>query len=437
MVDSSGSKAARLIGAALLSGVLATSAWARPGDHIRAGDAVIVPDIDLGMEYRTNIYRREDRNPPGGANLRVAPGIEIRSAGPELEFSVSGEYELRKYFKQTQTSLDRFTDFDFAAALKARKKQAVGVDLRWISGLRNNPTQAWWTDSSFHTQFHNDLDGFLVIRPGPALEFELGGGWAFDDFRVPESGTGDGTRGYDRRNSFGPRVMAKWTFFPRTALVADFGYDWLVWQDNWVSASGNVQGEGLGDNLAMPDSQHMRALAGIRGRFTRQFVLTTMLGYGTGSYDEQSVLDEAGGGGEADPATVGFDADVRGIERLLVEVQGTYELTPDNKLIGGYRKAFADSWFTNYLAYNHLYAKLLMRVGPRLSTEFGLSARFEGYHGEISRNDIYLRGRADASYHFQDWGAVTAGIWWDERASNTDIVEYDDFNFHLLTTFTY
>ena len=76
---------------------LATGALAAPGDHIRAGDVELVPDIDLGGEFRTNVYRSEVDAVPA-ANFRIAPGLLVAAEGDDHDFRLGGEWVLRKYF---------------------------------------------------------------------------------------------------------------------------------------------------------------------------------------------------------------------------------------------------------------------------------------------------------------------------------------------------
>ena len=72
-------------------------------------------------------------------------------------------------------------------------------------------------------------------------------------------------------------------------------------------------------------------------------------------------------------------------------------------------------------------------VGSAL--EFG--ARFEGYQGEVVRNDIRLVAKGDVMVYARDWLEVGAGVTWNQRASEDDTVEYDDVNVHLGAKVTY
>ncbi len=421
-------------------------ASAGPGDHIRAGDAVIVPDIDMGMEYSTNVFRSHD-DPRAAPNLRISPGIQIETKAPELSLSLGAEYMLRKYLKEPYTSADRFSDFDLTAKLAARKRHAVGFNLFDNASMVNVPVDmagAIRNGGSYVSRLRNHLVGGVVLRPGQAMEFTLGGTWDFDDFQVPEGAQITNSRFLNRRQAFGPTVDARWTFFPRTAIVLRSSYLVHRWDDNWILS---IQDELLpnefnfGTHLAMPNSTHFKIDGGIQGRFTNHLVLTIRGGYGSANYDEQSVIKDASDETVQDRSELteaaGFFDDVAGLDKLLLQAEIRYELTPDSSVAVGYQRDFDDSWFTNYLAYDRVYGQLNARLGSHLGMTAEGGFRMEDYNGEGPRDDIVIRVGGDLTYYANGWASITAGARWDERASTLDYVEYDDVRITGMATFTY
>lgn len=419
-----------------------------PGQHIRAGDAVIVPDIDLGMEYKTNVYEGANNDWGGGANLRVSPGIRIETKAPELAFTLSGEYKLRKYFQQKFASADRYTDFDLSAKLQARKRHSLGFNLSDSASLTNDPVEMEGairnTGQAYVTRMRNHLIGGVVLRPGQAMEFTLGGIWNFDDYQVPQGAQITGNRFYNRRQAFGPSIDARWTFFPRTAVVVRSSYVINRWDDNWVLAVNDStlpNQPTFGTHLGMPNSVHFKIDGGIQGRFTNHLVLTLRGGYGSAKYDEQSVIDDASDETVQDASELteaaGFFVDADGLDKLLVQTELRYELTPDSSVAVGYQHDFEDSWFTNYVAYDRIYGQLIARLGSHLGMRGEGGVRLEDYSGEESRDDIVIRVGGDLTYYANDWAALTAGARWDERASTSNLVEYDNVRFTAMATFTY
>ncbi len=418
-------QAACALGCAVALGALSSSALAAPGDHIRAGDATFSPGLDFGGEYRTNLYRAE-ADPTGGANLRIAPRATFSVGGEDHEFSFGGVWELRKFLfvdevagstltsAERVSSLDRFNDFGLNTSTTLFKREVVGLELSDSLNLRNNSTDAEFSEAPFTTQLRNSLTGGLRISPGPALSIVPGGKWSYDQYRVP-SRPGDEDRVLNSRNAYGPTLGAKWSFLPRTAVYANADYTVNSW------TAGPVQ-ESSGGLFEAPGSQFIRAMTGIDGRFTNKLFLNIGAGYGVGLYESGN--------------------NISGLDGLLAKVQGRYQIVEGTEdqagtsITLGYEKTFRDSFFTNSVAINRGYTGLGVGIGnfvPSVQYE----VRAEDYDGAIARNDIVNKLSLNAGYRIQNWASITPGVSWQQRASNQDNVEYDDVNIRLLANFTY
>jgi hypothetical protein len=404
-------------------------AWGAPGDHIRAGEATIIPSVELGIEHTTNAYRAES-DVRGGTDVLVTPSVEILAEGGDIEFSLDGAWELRKYFQSRLSNLDRFTDFHIGADLLLLKQQAVSFRLNEDAALKNREVTRPFAGSAYNTQFRNRFDGALVVNAGPVLRFDLGGFWGYDDFLVQDFTT-QGLRPFNFRNAFGPTVDAEWAFLPRTAVVADFEYGFYRWNEHWVPTS-NAQSE-LGSFIGLPDSRAWKTRLGLRGRMTERLVLLLQLGYGQAGYDEQTVIDDGGGGEDPDAIAT----DLRGFTGLLFTGQVTWAMAPEERVVLRFERDFNDSWFTNYVAYNEISAYWDDRIGNRTGTHLGALVRFEDYEGEVSRDDLLLRGDAELSYFLRDWARLSVGVQVDQRASTAAGVDFTDFNAHFSALFTY
>jgi len=404
-------------------------AWAAPGDHIRAGEAIITPSVEFGIEHSTNAYRAES-DVRGGTDVLLTPRVEIAAEGGDVEFSLDGAWELRKYFQSGLTNLDRYTDFRIGADLLLLKQQAVAFRLNDDVGLKNREVTRPFAGSGFNTQFRNHFSGAIIVQAGPVLLFEIGGFWGYDDYLVQDYGN-QGLRPFNFRNSFGPTVDAEWSFLPRTAVVAGFEYGFYRWNEHWVSTS-NAQSE-LGSFIGLPDSRAWKTRLGLRGRMTERLVLLLQLGYGQAGYDEQTVIDDGGGGEDADAIAT----DLRGLSGLVFTGQITWAMAPEERVVLRFERDFNDSWFTNYVSYNEIRAYWDDRIGSRIGTHLGALVRFEEYEGEVTRGDLLLRGDANVSYYLRDWARLKAGVQFDQRASTAAGVDYTDFNAHVLAMFTY
>jgi len=417
------------------------SAIAAPGEHIQIGNSgELIPDIDLGMEYRTNVYRKEV-DPIAGANLRVAPGLEIASKTEENEVALSGRWELHKFFylaedadsdleqSERVSSLDRFNDFQINARLDVLKQQSVGFRLGSKTALKNNSTDASYSEAPFTTQFREALEGALRVSPGPALKLFLGGHYSYDDYLLPTQPTGNADRGFNTRQAYGPTLNTRWEFLPRTAFVLNGEYTMNRWDENSVDATVDGDPGALGDTLAVPNSDQTKVTVGIDGRFTENLTLTLRGGYGVSIYDGAATgaLNDVGGD---------VDANVGGGDGVLLDVVSTYQFGEGTYFSLGYRKDFVDAFFSNYTAYNMGNAMVRGKYG-NLRPQTRFVVRQESYVGEIERNDVVLRWEGDLAYDIQSYASVGVGAAWQQRASTDKDVEYDDVNLHLLANFAY
>ena len=446
-------RSSRLLGQGLIAAAaaltLSSAAVAAPGDHIPLGNAVITPSIDAGWEHRTNAFQTNEGG-NGVSNLLFAPNLQITAEGPRSDFSLSGHYEGRftllfgRGDADVLYSLDRWTDFNVDSQLNTLKGQVLQLGFSESIGMRNNLASVSGvlpSGGAYQRQFRNAFSTVATVRAGPSLDIRLHGNWAYSKYWVPFSNTGRGFRDLNTKNEFGPRLDVQWTFFPRTALIVESELILNRWQNTLIGGIPESNtGPGLGVELAMPDSIFSKTRVGVRGRFTPRLVVVGMAGYGIANYNEASVTSpteltdfgkDLGGRGVAN-APLGMR-----LEPLLVQLQAKYEVGPTQKLVLGYNKDFADSWFTNFLAYNEVYGRWDGQFVERINTSANISYRRENYSGEITRSDDLVRAGGDVGYQIQDFASVTGGVAWIRRLSSQQRLDYDDVNIHISANFTY
>ncbi|MEZ4235975.1 MAG: hypothetical protein R3F59_07385 [Myxococcota bacterium] len=430
----------RTIAIALLASA-PSLALAAPGDHIRAGDVGIIPKIDVGAEARTNVYRDESVAIPA-ANFRVAPGLLVASSGEDHEFRLDGQWVLRKYFfvgadprpapdVGRVINLDRYDEYNLGLGTNLFRKSVIGLRLSDDSALQNFRADAEYANVPYSSQLRNHLAGALRISPGEALQILPGGSWKWDSFRVPASDDRP-DRELNERNTYGPTLAVRWAFLPRTAFVADASWARVDWTHNTLDA---VPSQAYGDNLALPDGSQTKATVGLEGRFTEKLFAQVDAGYGIALYNADTVTAVDGG-------TLAADDDVQGVDGLLRTGQLRYSITPSDErrrgssIAAGYVRDFRSSFFTNYVRFDQVFADFQGRLGD-VAPSLRYELRFEDYGGEVQRKDIVNRVSADIKVAASDWASITGGGWWQQRASEDPVVEYDDVNFHLMATFTY
>jgi hypothetical protein len=439
-----------------LSWLVASSlALAEPGEHIKIGEiGTFEPAIGVGVEFRSNAFlsvgAAQSSRPADAAvpafNFLFTPSFALHLATPKVNFDMDGRYELRKYFGEDLASrLDRFSDFNAGARLSVLPKGVVGFALREKAALRNRASDNRFFDNALLSQFRNDLGGDLIFRPGPEFDIALGVDWGYHDYRVPRS---NGPEGLNNRNTAAPRLELNWRFFPRTAFVVDATYQAHRWQSNWIPTNQNEEADRTyGRFLAMPDSDHVKVMSGIRGRLTPNFVLVAMVGYGGGFYNEASVIDQATAegttGAESDAEAAGFGTNVSATDGILVllrsEVDYGYH---DRKKFGvkfgvQYRKDFQDSFFTNYIHQHHISLDAHALLGRYVSLDGRAGVRVENYEGEVTRRDIFWNIDGDVVFHPTAWFDIDAGVGWVQRASSQTEIQYDNVSANVTMTFSY
>ena len=439
--------------------------WAAPGEHIVLGNddkkTEIVPEVAAGVEFRSNSYLsvgavqsnfQRDRVVPS-ANFLLRPKIRIDHTSAKVKFHLDGAYEFRKWFDpQLAANLDRFTDFTVDTRLDVLPKGVVGFSIKENAVIRNRESDNPYLGNSLLTQFRNDAGAVLTVRPGPDVDIQAGSDVAYHIYRVPGA---DSQRQYNARTTIAPNLSVAWRFFPSTAFVVESNVDLNRWADNWVATNQQIpiveSGLGAvrsyGDFLAKPDSTLLKAQTGLRGRVTRNFVLTALLGWGGGWYDVDSVAEESasepGISNEADPVAAGFGTNVNGADGLLVTLKTDLDFGYKAKRALGqalsftFRKDFQDSFFTNYVAQNYLRVDLTSHWSRLVGSSVSASVRFESYVGEVERRDIVTRADLGLLITPVPWLGIDVGAGWAQRASSQREIQYDNIMARTVLNFTY
>lgn len=444
---------------------LGATAQAAPGDHIGTESAQLIPSLEVGAQHRTNAYLQEGESAGGvpttpGTALVLNPRLAIRAKNSDLLFNFNFSYTAKKYLQSEVTNLDRYNIFDLSAGLQLFPESTVGFrvnDAFSITGYEAED-EAKVSESSYQQHLLNKLGAYVTVRPGGPLEADVGGVLNLDQWNVPEEFKSQDTTddltltssltgpGLNSRLGYGPDLEVKWRFFPKTAVVSDFNYEWFSWQDNIVDAKGDgISRQEVGDYLAVPDGRLWRARGGLRGRITDKLVVSAMVGFGQALYREESVTEQAAelgiDGSDEFADSVGFGADLKTFPAgLLGEAEVEYTMVENHKLLVSYRRDFQDTYFSNYVDYDRAFAQYTGRYADVIGVDLNGMYRFERYLGEVSRNDHLLRAGLGATWYAQDYLSVKLGGSWGRRASadgNHPEIEYDDFRFEGGVVFTY
>jgi hypothetical protein len=469
-----------------------STAAAEAGDHIRLGSGgEFVPSLSIAGVYRTNNYLTmgdrvsDDPNDAavGGMHLNVRPQLALDYKSRPIELGVSAGYDFRKYFVDNLENLDRYQNFDAGLSLGVLPEAVVGVNLDTGAQLVGRETEAVNSDDALLQQLVTRTIGTLAIRPGNAMQLDVGGVFETRSIKVPEGFVqqpGDApSANLNARTGAGIVSTFNWEFLPKTAFVADFERMSSRWDSNEIAASGQGVGDfairaadggfepcdasganaGADCFLPVPDGVFTTFNAGIRGRFTKKLVLGAVAGFTRATFDattvEAPIFNEDGGLSGSQPMTdvedsakCGDRGAADGVNDELVgfpcslnaNVELRYDIRKNHRLTTGFLRETQPVFFTNYLNLNRLYAGYSGRFADRHTVNVSFDANRQDYRGQVTRDDWWYRARTDVGWGIQKWLVIDTGVWYTGRRSvNGEYgnIEYDDFNIHGGLTLTY
>jgi hypothetical protein len=433
-----------------LSGVGTGVAWAEPGDHIRSGNLEIIPSVEMRAQRRSNVYLSEgessdtDGNEVGlkeesGSAVRVHPSVVVEVKGADHQLEMNFDYNMVRFLEPEHQNLNRYKDLEFGLVSRLLSKSPVGLKFSERYHIAGRETEAVQSNSAYINHTMNQTGARISVRPGSSLELDLGGVFAYDKYDVSGDTSNTGNPTLNSRLGYGPVVDLAWTFFPRTAIIAGYEQSWFSWENNLV----DTQGDGLtasefGSSLGIPDGSLWRSSLGLRGRITEKVVLGLVAGYGQMDYDEDTV---SGQGSEGNAKSQGYDRDLNGLpEGLTGLVELGYHPADSQTITFGYRKAFQDVYFTNFVDFHNVFFRYESLFAEQVGAKVTAGYRYEQYVGEVNRDDHVLNLGLDMAYHATKWMDVGGGVLWQQRGSadgSHGDVEYDDTTINLGLVFTY
>ena len=359
--------------------------------EVTAGGAAAKPSITVGTELSPNTYRTWN-NPVWSQAFVVTPAIDGSWHTPELDFDLHAHLTRHQVVwsrgegdpSENAYQLSR-TGFGGKAGLVVLPDRLVGLALSEDASVQQRlaPSGLSGGWKNMVTTTWSETTAAVRVSPGSALHVDLGGAGGFEQHAL---GTGptfsDPTR--TTRLAAGPRLDARWSFFPRTDLWVGGSVDWYTWSGGQVDA-------GL----------QWAAWAGVMGRIRPSLVINGVVGYT-----------------QIRSATYGVSSPLDG---LTVNAKATWQPRRGTSLSAGYDKGLEDSWFTGALHWHYVFARWEQMLGSRLGVGLEGGTRFELYKGAISYPDQVTSTEASITYHLADrvdvqvsggfWNRTTAG--WD------------------------
>jgi hypothetical protein len=410
------------------------------------GQTEIVPSIELRGVHRTNVYLAEGTKTladgvkvgaeeQSGTAVRLHPSLTVSLDSDDTSLDFNVDYQAVKFLEEKHKNLDRYKDIELGLVFNTLKNSVVGIKLSERFHITGRETEADYATSAYINHLMNNSSGRISIRPGSSLELDLGGHYTFDKYDVSGETTAEGSPGLNSRTAYGPAVDLKWAFFPKTAIVASYSHTWFSWENNLVDTKGDgITVAEFGETLGIPNGTDWRATLGLRGRLTEKVVIGIIGGYGEMDYDESSVPAQA-------VPSERFDKDLNGFPSgLITIVELGYRATEAQSVTVGYRKAFQDVYFSNFVDFHNGFVRYEGLFADRVGVKLQLGYRYEQYVGEVSRDDHLMNLGLDLSYKATRWLDVGTNVKWQQRGSADGLhseIEYDDLTIGLGLTATY
>jgi hypothetical protein len=424
---------APMLGATIGLLVLSAPAAAGPGDHIRAGNAEIIPSVTWLAGWRSNVFLAAGdacatdgtvlEPTHSGAAFDLIPAIGITS-GPSdnLTYKLDANFTARKYLTSDLSNMDRYQDFMIVGSMQVRPNSPVGFEAR--NELRNfgRETDFDTADNPYFGRFEERLTLFSNIRPGGAISFDAGGRLGYIAYNRPHRDETTETL-VNSRSSVAGLVDFRWKFFPKTALVADLEFE----KFNWKFNEGNTSASEVSAS-PKPDGWLMRASTGVRGRVTEKLQIRATLGYGFAGYEGDAV-------------------DMSGFpDSLLVGSELVFDPIEGQSVSVGYTKDFQDSVSSSFSNYNLFFGRYQGRFFDKLTADLSATYRRDQYEGALVATDATIRPKVEVGYELTPFLVAEVGVGWVRRlnvesataAGGQDCSrEFDDVEVNGGLVFTY
>jgi hypothetical protein len=469
-------------------------AWAGAGDHVRLGSGgELIPSLAVAGVYRTNNYltvgERFGSDPAdaavGGLHVNIRPQLLLDWKSSALNVGLATGYEARKYINQELSNLDRFRNVNGRLKFGVLPESVVGANVDTSVVVTGRETEAINADDAYLQQMVFRTTGTVAIRPGAAMELNVGGSFEAKSITVPEGFVQNPgaapTANLNARSAGGVLADFKWQFLPKTALVADFERYSTTWDSNQITAGGAgvgdfaIQADGAGaytlcdpfdaagDSdcfLPVPNGVFTSFNAGLRGRFTEKVVIGAVLGFTRADFDSTSVqaplVDPDTGELSASQAMVetgdpakcgetgaadGVNDDLRGFPcSLNANLEVRYDFRESQSLTAAFLRDSQPMFFTNYMNMNRYVVGYTGRFADRHVASLNFDFNQQFYRGQVVRDDLWYRARADVDWGLQPWLVLNTGVWYTARRSADKAyssIEYDDINIHGGLTVSY
>lgn len=403
------------------------TADAATADYIGTEFFQVKPAIEIGTEYRSNLYLSTnavwndaastplEKVIPGTAIL-VNPTLKMRSNTPFLNLEFGSGYGAKKYLADDQQGLNSFSDLSVNLNGRLLPRSSVGVLFSDKFSSNNRPMSedgGGGEDASLIRVYKNK-SMTSVILGNDIIDMSLGTIYNYQrvDITATDSILNQG-------NTLGGALQLNWQFLPKTDLFLDGSYV----NNNWTEATIDTSGgdpyciEDCGN--AVSDSTMWNAAIGMKGQITPKSLVRIMIGTGSATYTSESTSIEINSS----------DDGVTWQEGLRAAVGVKYYPTPYQTLTIDFTREFQDVYFTNYKILHQGSLKHSVEFNGRVGIETSVLYRNDDYDGVIDRTDHNFGTSLETILKLQSHLDLSAGVNWRRLDSVKDVdaaLDYDD-----------
>ena len=433
--------------AAVLAVVLAAPALSVANEEagIAVGaNGVFQPGLRFTAAYQSNVYKT-DAEAEADLALQISPHVWLKHESSKANFSIGGEYILKKYTNAFVDSavdpvghrdLDIFLNYmmavDLVTSPEGKFSFVVGDQLSRYStefdnaNAKGDAGATGWQSPllrqySLMDRLANDAHIGVAVRPGSSLEIEgLFHGDLAKYSGAQKQGINDdvtGRRTYGMSLDLYGTVDVRYRFFPRTSMLfsADFGH--VTWLTDLQESLGGNTDPALA-NLNQYDSDHWRIWFGLQGKLSRKISVQGMIGYGN-AYFKDSPEDTAG--------------DLRGGAGILGRVQAHWTPLATQRFTLGFQRDYRHVYFSNYYITTSPYLRYNGQIAGFLLPSAAFSYALRQYSGDVDRKDHEIRAGANLDFQLSQWLKMGAHYsFWAIAASDYEPATFADHEISLV-----
>jgi hypothetical protein len=384
-----------------LSLLMGSSALAE-GPGLRNGNLVVHPRLSVSGGYDSNFWRESRLDASAPANpvtvTKFGGGIGLRNrnanrAGISLDLDVLGRYVSAENAEETASLLDESAGLETAKAglsFAILPNKPVSLELKAKARYSEQPGVEMLKEDGYDrliASFGPDIRFSPGGRPGSrALELRLGYRFAIERTVGPNANLG-GSRGDKDTQQI--RLLSRWKFFPKTALLLDFRY-WMVDYRRGVDL--DIDGNQV--DSPNKDLSPLRAELGLEGLITPRMAMTIRGGY-------SNSFHETGESYSGPVARVNVD----------------YRIEPRLKFGLGYSLKVGDDSFSNYYTLNRAHAQATVNLPGHVSINGRFGVDYYSYSRDGApawtaslpeRTEPILRAKTTIGWEPVTWMTVRA-----------------------------